>query len=74
MSALDILVLALLVVAVALLIRQRIRRGRPLQPAPRRILFPFIGSNLSQPALDAALRLCRAEDATLVRRRSPGCP
>lgn len=66
MSPLDVLVLVLLVVAVGLLVRQRVRRGRPLEPAPRRILFPFIGSNLSQPALDAALRLCRAEHATLV--------
>ncbi|MEZ5063014.1 MAG: universal stress protein [Solirubrobacterales bacterium] len=66
MSLREIFVLVLLIVAVILLIRQRIRRGRPLEPAPRRILFPFIGSNLSQPALDAALRLCRAESATLV--------
>jgi hypothetical protein len=29
-------------------------------------LFPFVGSALSRQALDAALRLCRAEDATLV--------
>lgn len=66
MSPIDVVVLILLIVAVALLVRQRIRRGRPLQPAPRRILFPFVGSSLSAPALDAALRLCRAEDATLV--------
>lgn len=66
MSTLDFLVLVLLVLAVGLLVVQRIRHGRPLEPAPRRILFPFIGSNLSQPALDAALRLCRAEHATLV--------
>lgn len=66
MSLIDLIVLALLVLAVGLLVVQRIRRGRPLDPAPRRILFPFIGSNLSQPALDAALRLCRAEHATLV--------
>ncbi len=66
MSPLDIVVLVLLIVAIGLLVRQRVRRGRPLDPAPRRILFPFIGSNLSQLALDAALRLCRAEHATLV--------
>jgi nucleotide-binding universal stress UspA family protein len=44
-------------------------RGRDpaeLTPAPRRVLFPFIGDRLSQSALDAALRLCRADDATLV--------
>lgn len=31
-----------------------------------RILFPFLGSDLSSRALDAALRLAKAEDATLV--------
>jgi nucleotide-binding universal stress UspA family protein len=35
-------------------------------PARKRILFPFVGRALSEPALDAALRLARAEDATLV--------
>ena len=42
------------------------RRRRRLTPPARRILFPFIGRALSQPALDATLRLARAEDATLV--------
>jgi hypothetical protein len=32
----------------------------------RRILFPFVANALSPRALDAALRLARAEDATLV--------
>ena len=32
----------------------------------RRILFPFVANALSARALDAALRLARAEDATLV--------
>ncbi len=41
-------------------------RGRRLTPPARRILFPFIGRALSQPVLDATLRLARAEDATLV--------
>lgn len=44
-------------------------RGRPARPpAPeaRRILFPFVASALSTRALDAALRLARAEDATLL--------
>jgi hypothetical protein len=65
-SALDAAVLIALLVAVALLVRQRVRRGRPLEPAPGRILFPFVGPSLSRPALDAALRLCKAERATLV--------
>ena len=42
------------------------RRRRRLTPPARRILFPFIGRALSQPVLDATLRLARAEDATLV--------
>jgi nucleotide-binding universal stress UspA family protein len=32
----------------------------------RRILFPFIGSTISQRSLEATLRLARAQDATLV--------
>jgi nucleotide-binding universal stress UspA family protein len=42
------------------------RRGRSTGRGPRRILFPFVASALSSRALDAALRLARAEDATLV--------
>jgi nucleotide-binding universal stress UspA family protein len=37
-----------------------------ITPPARRILFPFIGYSISQPTLDAALRLARAEGATLV--------
>jgi hypothetical protein len=32
----------------------------------RRILFPFIGSTISQATLEATLRLARSQDATLV--------
>ncbi len=32
----------------------------------RRILFPFLGSVLSEPALEATLRLARAQNATLI--------
>jgi hypothetical protein len=42
------------------------RREKDLTPAARRILFPFVGSSLSESALAAALRLCQAEGATLV--------
>ena len=35
-------------------------------PAATRILFPFVGESLSTPAFDAALRIARAEGATLV--------
>ncbi len=43
----------------------RARRRRLATPA-HRILFPFVGGALSQPVLDATLRLARAEEATLV--------
>ncbi len=43
----------------------RARRPR-LAPPAARILFPFVGRALSQPVLDATLRLARAEHATLV--------
>ncbi len=37
-----------------------------MSPPAKRILFPFIGQALSAQVLDAALRLARAEDATLI--------
>jgi nucleotide-binding universal stress UspA family protein len=50
--------------AVALLL---VRRRRAVATPPtRRILFPYVGSQLSVRALDAALRIARLEDATLV--------
>jgi len=42
------------------------RRSRVPVIGTRRILFPFVAYALSARALDAALRLARAEDATLV--------
>jgi hypothetical protein len=45
---------------------RRERRGGPSAKSARRILFPFIGSTVSQATLDAALRLARLQDATLV--------
>jgi hypothetical protein len=67
----------LLVIAVALLslaliavtatyARYRTRRPAKITPSDRRILFPFTARALSQPALDAALRLANSEHATLV--------
>lgn len=44
---------------------RRAQREAPV-PGPRRVLFPFLGRSLSRPALEAALRLARAEGATLV--------
>ncbi|MDO8213861.1 universal stress protein [Conexibacter sp. CPCC 206217] len=43
----------------------RIQRAVP-DLGGRRVLFPFLGKELSMPALEAALRLARAEHATLV--------
>ena len=57
--------LAVLAAILAVLLALR-RRRPPLTAGPRRILFPFAGHTLSQHALDAALRLALAEDATLV--------
>jgi hypothetical protein len=46
---------------------RRERRGKPSGAgSARRILFPFIGSTISQATLDATLRLARSQDATLV--------
>jgi nucleotide-binding universal stress UspA family protein len=62
-----VIVLALaLTVLGAVQLRDRRRRRRPLRSSAERILFPFAGSALSQRALDAALRLARADGATLV--------
>jgi hypothetical protein len=63
-----VVVLALALAGLAVRHRQYAQR-RPLRPpegATRRILFPFVASALSRRALDAALRLARAEEATLV--------
>lgn len=46
--------------------RTRRRLARVAIPGRHRILFPFVAGALSKPALDAALRLSIAEDATLV--------
>jgi nucleotide-binding universal stress UspA family protein len=53
-------------VAFALRWRDPERTPHRITPAARRILFPFVGDTVSQRALDAALRLSRAERATLV--------
>jgi hypothetical protein len=63
-----VVVLALAVVALAgATVRDRLRRPTTVQGgSSRRILFPFVAGALSRRALDAALRLARAEGATLV--------
>jgi nucleotide-binding universal stress UspA family protein len=42
------------------------RAPHRITPPARRILFPFVGGHFSKSALDAALRIARAESATLV--------
>jgi hypothetical protein len=42
------------------------RRGRPRRVGPRRILVPFTGGELDPTVLAAAIRIARAEQATLV--------
>jgi nucleotide-binding universal stress UspA family protein len=64
------LVIVLALALAAVIGRYRGYRARQVPDAPagsaRRIVFPFVASALSKRALDAALRLARAEDATLV--------
>jgi len=71
MTLLIVVLSILLVIAVAALgVVLAGRRGRPGGGTPRsrtrRILFPFVTNGLSPRALDAALRLAAAEEATLV--------
>lgn len=63
------IVVVALLVAVAItvvVLRYERRAGPPAADGGRRILFPIAGMSLSAPALDSALRLARAEGATLV--------
>lgn len=57
---------AALLVLAALVARPRLHRWRLHARSVRRILFPFLGTRVSRAALDAALRLAQAEDATLM--------
>ena len=71
MTAVLIALVVLLALATAALaavhFRDRLQRpSRAPVTSTRRILFPFVARALSPRALDAALRLARAEDATLV--------
>jgi nucleotide-binding universal stress UspA family protein len=63
-----VIVLVIALVALAWVhFGQRLRRpARATATSTRRILFPFVGADLSPRALDAALRLAHAEGATLV--------
>lgn len=69
MTALIVVVAVVLVAAlVVLVVRWRNPEKAPhrITPAAERILFPLLGDSVSRSALDATLRLARAEHATLV--------
>jgi nucleotide-binding universal stress UspA family protein len=66
MSIVAILALATLCAGLAALLWREQSGRRRMTPSARRILFPIAGTRLSERALDAALRLARAEEATLV--------
>src|SRR5205807_3999363 len=66
MSVVAILALATLSIALGVLLWREQRGRRHMTPSPRRILLPIAGTRMSERALDAALRLALAEDATLV--------
>jgi hypothetical protein len=61
-----LLLTGLVVGAAVALVAVRRRRGADESPPAHRILFPYLGSQLSTRALDAALRIARFEQATLV--------
>lgn len=67
LTVLIVLLAAALAALAAAYLSSRMRRpSRVPAPRTRRILFPFVADALSPRALDAALRLAHAEDATLV--------
>lgn len=69
MSPVEIVVIAVLIAATGYLLVRELKHRRTeaaITPAATRILFPFVGQALSTPAFDAALRLAKAEGATLV--------
>ena len=68
-----VLIVIIVVLAAALAALSARHVARPVRRPPaapaggaRRILFPFVAAALSPRALDAALRLARAEDATVL--------
>ena len=67
MTALVVILAVALIAVGAYAARERMgRKPRVSIPSEGRIVFPFIGSALSQRGLDAALRLARVDHATLV--------
>ena len=71
MTAVLLAVVAVLLIALAAVVLPRVRqrsrhRSQVVNISASRILFPFLAHALSSRALEAALRLARAENATLV--------
>lgn len=68
MSAKDLVLVGLVLLCAALALELGRRRRAPAAAgaAVRRILFPFVGDALSEPVLEATLRLARVEHATLI--------
>jgi hypothetical protein len=68
MTAIVVILAAALVALLTISLgRERSRRNPKLAtPSPARVVFPFVGTALSQRGLDAALRLARVDNATLV--------
>jgi len=64
-TALVVVLAVLLVAAIAIAIRLSSRR-RPPERSERRLLVPFTGGALDPTVLSAAIRIARAENATLV--------
>ena len=65
MTPLDAALLAALVAVLAWVVWRRLRPPRR-RPTERRLLVPFTRGELDASVLDAALRIARAEDATIV--------
>ena len=64
-AALIALAAAVVLLAAALVVRSGVHFRRR-RPGARRILVPFTGGTLDSTVLDAAIRIARAESATLV--------
>ncbi|HEY1359503.1 MAG TPA: universal stress protein [Thermoleophilaceae bacterium] len=67
MSWIDLTAAGLALIAAVLLVARPLLHSRQLEArSAKRILFPFVGTTLSPRTLDAALRIAKAETATLV--------
>ena len=60
------IVIGLAVAGAAMLVFTLVRRSRQTEPGSRRILVPFTDGELDQTVLEAAIRISRAEHATMV--------